>query len=247
MRTSHLAAFAVFSVSACALTHVSAQTTTATSPSIPTGWLTTGQSIVRAGSTTALTWSINYPSVIKDYITVTPPSTITTKQSLDYEIRVLGAGVTSSKSDGSNMVFVPTEAQLSVAGGSYQRIFYGTNNDVTPSKVVSSGNLQNNKTLRFGGRYYFNGSWGTTYTSSSGTNNVRTLVNGETPPTTYSLINAPTLESFIKPYLDSTGKVVIGPMDVIVFMELTHTDAQKYDSGYDLQDMVLLVTFKTKN
>ena len=52
---------------------------------------------------------------------------------------------------------------------------------------------------------------------------------------------APSLESFIKPYLDANGKVKIGPMDVIVFMELTHTNVN--DPGYDLQDMVLLVTF----
>jgi secreted trypsin-like serine protease len=54
------------------------------------------------------------------------------------------------------------------------------------------------------------------------------------------------LESFIKPYLTATNKVQIGPMDVIVFMELTHTNSQKSDPGYDLQDMVLLVTFKSK-
>ena len=36
-------------------------------------------------------------------------------------------------------------------------------------------------------------------------------------------------------------------MDVIVFMELTHTDAQSSNQGYDLQDMVLLVTFRAKN
>lgn len=54
--------------------------------------------------------------------------------------------------------------------------------------------------------------------------------------------NAPSLESFLRPYLDAGGRVNIGPMDVIVFMELTHTD--QADGGYDLQDMVLLVTFK---
>ena len=32
-------------------------------------------------------------------------------------------------------------------------------------------------------------------------------------------------------------------MDVIVMMELTHTDAQSTQLGYDLQDLVLLVTF----
>jgi hypothetical protein len=56
--------------------------------------------------------------------------------------------------------------------------------------------------------------------------------------------NAPSLESFLRPYLDTTGKVKIGPMDVIVFMELTHSSGQKSESGYDLQDMVLLVTFR---
>jgi hypothetical protein len=29
-------------------------------------------------------------------------------------------------------------------------------------------------------------------------------------------------------------------------MELTHTNSQQSDPGYDLQDMVLLVTFKSK-
>jgi hypothetical protein len=28
-------------------------------------------------------------------------------------------------------------------------------------------------------------------------------------------------------------------------MELTHTDSQRNDQGYDLQDMVLLATFRT--
>lgn len=36
-------------------------------------------------------------------------------------------------------------------------------------------------------------------------------------------------------------------MDVIVFMELTHKDNQMNNSGYDLQDMVLLVTFEERD
>ncbi len=246
MKTSQLAAFAA-AVSICTLASNRVQAGSSTSPSVPVGWLSTGQSIVRAGTNTSLSWDITYPSVVTDYVTIDDPATVISKRALSYEVRVLGAGVTSSSSNGSNFAFVPTEAQLSVNNNSYQRIFYGPNNDVNPTKVVASGSLSANKKLRFGGRYYFNGKWGTNYTSTSGTNNVRTLVNGDTPPTTYPLFSAPTLESFLKPYLDSTGKVNIGPMDVIVFMELTHTDAQKYDPGYDLQDMVLLVTFKAKN
>ena len=140
---------------------------------------------------------------------------------------------------------MPTEAQVSYNGSSYSRIFYGTNNNVNPNTIVYTRQVEANKPLRFGGRYYYNSKWGPYYNSQSGTLNVRTLVNGQTPPTTYPLHNAPTLESFLRPYLDAQGKVKIGPMDVIVFMELTHTDSQRNDQGYDLQDMVLLATFRT--
>jgi hypothetical protein len=59
------------------------------------------------------------------------------------------------------------------------------------------------------------------------------------------LYQQPTVEDFIKPYLDSNGKIKIGPMDVIYLMELTHTN--KYDAGFDLQDLCLLVTFRKVN
>jgi hypothetical protein len=211
----------------------------------PVGWLTANSSIVRAGANPVLKWNIQYPSTVEEHVDV-EANTVTPKEILDFEIRVLGAGVTTSGSNGSNLTFVPTEAVFSLAGGSYERIFYGTNGNVTPTKVVRSGTVQRGEAMRFGGRYYYNRSWGTLYRSDSGTNNVRTLVNGDLPPTTYALHTAPTLENFIKPYLDGAGKVSIGPMDVIVFMELTHTDSQSTQMGYDCQDMVLLVTFKSR-
>jgi hypothetical protein len=71
---------------------------------------------------------------------------------------------------------------------------------------------------------------------------VRALVSGQSCPTNVPDYNAPSLESFLKPYLDSTKKVKIGPMDVIIIMELTHTDTSSV--GYDLQDLVMLVTFR---
>jgi hypothetical protein len=212
----------------------------------PVGWLTTNHNMVRSGTNPVLNWEITYPSVVENFVIVSPPSTVTPKEDLDVKVRVLGAGVTTSSSNGSNLTFVPTEAVMSVAGASYQRIFFGTNQAVNPGTVLFQKTLKTGEALRFGGRYYHNNKWGPFYSSTSGTNNVRTLVNGQIPPTTYPLHTAPTLENFIKPYLDSAGKVSIGPMDVIVFMELTHTDAQSNNQGYDLQDMVLLVTFSPK-
>lgn len=215
-----------------------------TSLDVPTGTITASPGLVRQGTFPTITWDIQYPSVVKDYVEIIPPSTVNPKEKLDMEIRVLGAGVTVSNSNGTNLSFVPTEASFSYNGGSYQRIFYGTNWDVDPNKVVHSRRVDKNRALRFGGRYYYSNSWGPFYSSSGGTQNVRTLVSGQVPPTTYPLHTAPSLESFLKPYLDGSGRVMIGPMDVIVFMELTHTDSQSYDQGYDLQDMVLLVSFK---
>ena len=218
-------------------------------PPDPVGWLTAFPTVVQTGTKPTLTWSITYPSIVKDYVDIIPPATVSPKEELDVEVRVLGNGVTVTTNN-NGYSFVDAGAYLSFNGGSYSQIFYGDNHDVNPSRVVwSQKKVQANQTLRFGGRYYYNG-WGPTYTSSSGTQNVRTLVSGDTPPSNVPDYNAPSLEDFIKPYLGPDGKVNIGPMDVIVFMELTHTDSQQSDPGYDLQDMVLLVTFtsnKPKN
>lgn len=218
-----------------------------TSPAVPVGWLSASPGYVKVGANPVLKWSITYPSTVEDYVKITTPATVIPNQALEMQVRVLGAGVTTSSSNGSNLSFVPTEACISVNNSSYQRIFYGTNLTVDPNKVVYSTTVQANQTIRFGGRYYYNNDWSNFYHSTYGTNNVRTLVNGQTPPTTYPLHTAPSLESFLKPFLDASGKVVIGPMDVIVFMELTHTDSQVNNQGYDLQDMVLLVTYKPKS
>ena len=245
MKTSQFAAVAASCVALSTIASNLVHAQTSTSPAVPVGWLSASSDLVRAGSNVALSWNINYPATVVDFVKV-DDSTVIPKVTLDYEIRVLGAGVTTSSSSGSNLTFVPTEAMFSFASGTFQRIFYGTNYDVKPSRVVYSGQIEAGQPLRFGGRYYYNRSWSKLYTSLTGTNNVRTLVNGDAPPTTYSLYNAPTLENFIKPYLDGSGRVAIGPMDVIVFMELTHTDSQSTQLGYDCQDMVLLVTFKTR-
>ncbi len=257
--TSHLAAVKAVVLASCGLFAASAvlkanpgngNGNNNTIPANPVGWLTAFPTVVQTGTKPTLTWSITYPSIVEDYVEIIPPATVNPKEELDVEVRVLGNGVTVNTS-GGGYNFVDAEATLSFNGGSYTQIFYGDNHDVNPSKVVwKKKKIQANQKLRFGGRYRYNNSWGTNYTSQTGTQNVRTLVNGSIPPTNTPMYQAPSLEDFIRPYLDGEGRVKIGPMDVIVFMELTHTDSQQSDQGYDLQDMVLLVTFtsnKPKN
>jgi len=193
---------------------------------IPTGNISASPGLVKVGTLPTLTWEIKYPSKVKDYVDIDYPGEVIPKQNLKAEIRVLGAGVTSSYADGSHLTFVHTEAYFSYNNSRWSKVFAGTNWDVRQGDVVESLTVKQNRSLRFGARYWFNNRWSNFYSSNDGTNNVRVLVNGDTPPTTYPLSTAPSLEDFIKPYLDSGGRVRIGPMDVIVMMELTHTDAQ---------------------
>jgi hypothetical protein len=267
MKTSHLAATAAAVIAMCTLVSTPCEAkrrdsgnnasengngngngsnSDVTFPAMPSGWLSAFPTVVQTGTHPTLTWGINYPSIVEDYVTIIPPSTIETDEELDCEIRILGAGVTVSSNNGNSFSFVPTQTLLSYDGGSYTQIFYGTNHDVSPNTVVWSKTIPKNKKLRFGGRYRYNNNWGPYFNSDSGTLNVRSLVSGDIPPSNVPDYNAPSLEDFIKPYLTPTGKVQIGPMDVIVFMELTHYDSQSSDPGYDLQDMVILVTFKSK-
>jgi hypothetical protein len=219
-------------------------------PSNPVGWLTAFPTIVQIGAKPTISWSITYPSVVTDYVEIDTPATVVPKETLDVEVRVLGNGVTRSSSNSDGYLFVPARATLSFDGGGYNEIFYGDNHDVNPSTVVwSKTDVQAGQKLRFGGRFYrpIKKNWGPSYTSDSGTQNIRVLVNGDTPPSNIPEHDAPSLKDFIKPFLGGDGKVKIGPMDVIVFMELTHTDNQQNAAGYDLQDMVLLVTFTSNN
>ncbi len=215
-------------------------------PTIPSGWLTAFPTVVQTGTKPTLTWSISYPSVVKHFVEIIEPGTIKVKEKLDVEIRVLGNGVTAHNSNGQFVSWVDAEASVSHNGGSYTPVFNGSNLDVDPNlEVLEIKDVTKGDTLNFGGQYFYGSSEGPFQHSTGGTQNVRTLVAGGTPPTTEPMHLAPTLEDFIRPYLDGNGHVDIGPMDVIVFMELTHDDSQQSHQGYDLQDLVLLVTFKS--
>lgn len=243
MKTSLWAATAaaVIVFGALAPTRANAQST---SPSIPIGTLSAFPTVVQTGTKPTLTWSINYPSVVENYVTVTPPGTVTPKQNLICEIRILGLGVTSYSN--GVITYYRTRGQMRYNGSTtWTTIYDGKQTDTIVQQqgiVKTAFTVNTNKPMNFAGQYYNGGAWQTLYTSLSG-DNVRTLVNGASCPTNIPDYNAPSLEQFIKPYLDSSKKVRIGPMDVIVFMELTHTD--KTNIGYDLQDLAMLLTFRT--
>lgn len=215
-------------------------------PTVPGGWLTAYPTMVQTGTKPTLSWSITYPSTVASYATISAPAKITTLDQVDVDVRVIGAGVTVGAPAGNNTNWVPTQALISVNGGDYKSIFLGTNPEVDPNALVWSKRVNKGTEIRFGGRYYFDGGWSTTYNSSNG-ENIRILKNGEYPPTAYALHTSTQVKSFMAPYLDGGGRIKIGPLDAIVMMELTQPGTNTNSSGYNLQDMVLLVTCKPKN
>lgn len=216
------------------------------SPLIPTGSISAFPTIVQTGTHPTLTWDITLPESVKDVVTITPPATITPKKNVTMNVRVLGASVKRVWLDSRGRVtqweWVKTQASMSINNANYSEIFFNTHDKVNPNTIVKSQTVNANSTIRFAGRYYMDNAWSSRFTSTTNNYNVIALADGDIPPTTTPMYQQPTLESFLIPYLDNQGRVKLGPRDVIYLMELTHTN--RNDDGFDLQDLVLLVTFQ---
>lgn len=211
-----------------------------TIPALPMAVFSANPSIVQTGTHPTLTWSITYPSKVSDIATVTAPGTVTLTQPMFVSVRPVGVGVTQS-GRGDDLDTINAEARLSVNGSSYDQLFYGTNDVVDPSTSLYIKKVTSGSTLNFGGRFVKDGAWTPFYTSQSSNMQVITLTNGDTIPTSVNLAESGTLASYLKPYVDGAGKVNIGPLSVLVLMELAETDHG--NARFDYQDMVLLVTF----
>ena len=247
MKTSHLVAvsatvFAVSTLPTPMLANTGGPSTSAI-PSVPSGILSAYPSVVQTGTKPTLTWNILHPSKVGDVATIRPPGTITLTQEVFATIQLVGTGVTGATSPEG--VAIPTEARVSLNGGTYNQVFYGTMANVNPSKALYVKKVFPNQTLNFGGSYVVNNAWSPFYTTKSANFQVVSLVAGQTPPTTFPLHLSSKLHPYLKPYLDSTGKVTIGPLSVLVLMELAKTT--RSSSVFDLQDQVLLVTFSKKH
>ncbi len=231
-------------------------------PAEPIGNLSAYPTVVQTGTKPTLTWNILYPSVLLGGSNgngngggnsggggtvgqITPPGTITiTEKNIYVSVQPIGTGPTACE-PGDATANYNTEARISINGGAYQQLFYGNQNDVNSAYSLYIKKHGVGDTIDFAGRYVKNGSWTPLYTSLSSNWQVVTLVNGDTPPTNIPLYQSSHLKNYLKPYLDSTGKIKIGPLSAIVMMELGQTD--RGQPCFDCQDMVLLVTLSTKH
>lgn len=206
---------------------------------IPSGTLGVDRSVVRVGSRPQLQWKIDYPATgVTEVVEIAPPNIIKPKESLKMRVRVLGASFQQTTT-----TFLPVEVQWSKNNASWTRVFYGRQTDVNPSNVVLETTVKKGDIINFGGRGYRDKAWLPLYQTASATPNLVMLQNGDKVPATTPAFQQGLIESFLKPFLASDKKTVkIGDRDLILLLELGQTDPRV--SGFDLQDLVVLVTFE---
>ena len=248
MKTSQLAAVPAAVIAMCTLVSTrslaAAPSSASLIPATPSGVISAYPTVVQTGTKPTLTWDILYPSKVSDMVLVNPPGTLIPNQTVYATVQIVGTGVTACNS-AQDALSLYTDVRVSLNGGSYSQLFYGTQANVDPAKKLYIKRLTANQTLDFGGSFTKNGVSSPFYTTKSANHQVVALVNGATPPTTFPLYQSSTLKSYLRPYLDSTGKVKIGPLSVLILMELGQTNRSM--SCFDIQDQVLLVTFSKKH
>jgi len=244
MKTSHLAALtaAVITLGTLMPHPAHAQSTI---PAVPVGVISAYPTVVQTGTKLNLTWEILYHSKVSDVAVIHPPGTIIITQKNTYvSVQPIGTGVTTcDPTQGTAPLY--TDARMSVNGSAYMQLFYGIQSDVSPAYSLYIKKRGVGDTLNFAGRYVKNGAWSPLYTTLSANFQVIALVNGDTPPTVFPLYQSSNLAAYLRPYLDASGKVKIGPLSVIIMMELGQTSHSS--PCFDYQDMVLLVSFSTKH
>lgn len=205
---------------------------------IPTGKLNVDRTLVRTGTKSNLDWQIQYPTpLVTDVVTVsTTTGTITAKTAMKMRVRTLGVAFQS----GSTLL--PCEGQWSKNGSTFTRFFYGTGPSVDATKVLIDTTVVANDKINFGGRGWSGSSWFPFHDTTKYDPYVIVLKNGDSAPTYAPAYNQTSAKGFLTPYIDTTGKIKIGSRDLIVLWECS--TAAPGTTYFDMQDLVLLVTFE---
>lgn len=209
------------------------------------GEISTSDVRVSVGETPNIEWRVTYPVAgVEDVIEIVDDE-ITPKRCLTMAVRLLGA----SWSTPSNYYYVDGALYLN---GVKNDLFYGYHQQINPTEVVFEELVEPGDTIGAAARGSLSlhdsrhsvnggGSWSPLYTTWSDSPNVVLLKNGDVAPqlsTSYAIQK--NVRDHLAPYMDgSTGKMVLGPRDVVYLFDFNdHTS-----SGFDLQDFCVLLTF----
>jgi len=203
---------------------------------VPRGTLDVDKTLVRVGTRSNLTWNIEYPAAITDIVDVNPTGTIKTKKTLRMKVRVLGVAFQSGNT------LLPLDAYWGLNGGSWQNLFYGTGPTVNPNSVLVDKTVKKDESVDFGARGWGGSSWLPFNHTRTQTKYVIVLGKGSKAPTYAPAYNQNSVTSFLKPYIDSAGKINIGDRDLIILWEAS--TASPGSIYFDMQDLVVLVSFE---
>jgi len=207
---------------------------------IPTGTLTVDRTLVRVGAKSQLGWNINYPNKAVDLIDKDNNGTCTTKTKVRMQVRILAAAFSNNTTYRDVTGYV-------VVGTTTTQIFYGYQPNVNSSTVVYDKVVNANTKINVRATTWDYTGIGTQTKSMScstaaADKSVVALYDGEALPahqaTAYPNMQLNALD-YIANYMNSNNTANIGDNQVIFLGDFNGFG----NTGYDLNDYVLLVTF----
>lgn len=203
------------------------------SPSTPVGTLDVNQLMVRTGVAPTVSWNIGYPTQVTDVIDIPPTDEIIPKTKLRVKVSMVGVGLTDQRG-----TQYPAKNYIKIGSSGWEHLFTGCGRDVRPGELLINRIIQPGHTLRFAAKVDLR-NYRTYYNQDS---NITILKNGDIPPNVAAGYQHQTpVASYLRPYIKD-GKIALGPMDVLYVSELTHSKPSQ--SGYDMQDSIVLVQFE---
>lgn len=204
---------------------------------ITNGTLEVNSDWVRKNAQPIVTWDLTSKDTLNTIFKRNPDGPSEVLTDLRVTVTILGTGVTSGS--GTNYKSYVTKGEVRIGSNNWVTVHNGDEDSVTPGKVVYTADAKKGDKIYFRSQYY-NGGWSTSRTESS--SEVRILTNGERVPSNKPDNDAvKSAEDFLKPHMNEDGTLKLGDLDIIYAAELTHTNKQ--DSGYDLQDLIVHVSF----
>ncbi|MDB4314435.1 hypothetical protein N9955_00180 [bacterium] len=196
-------------------------------PLLPAGFLQATPQVVQTGTYPTLAWAIAFPRKVGDLAQIVPSSSIKLLEQAYVSVSPVGIkkGMTA-------------EVGVSYKDSTYQEMFYGTNEVVDPATPLYIKKMNAGDTLSFGGRYVRDNEWTPFYTSKSANLQVMTYVKGDSFPKQLK-------SEYLRPYVDGSGKVRVGPLSALIVMELEGT--QPEGGSFDYQDVILHVSFSKQH
>ena len=202
----------------------------------PRGTLNVDRDLVLAGTRSQLDWQIQYPAPVTDVVDIINNGTVVPKKNMRMRVRTLGVAFQSGNKQ------LPLDAYWSLNNGSWQRFFYGISTQVKPADVLVDITVKKNDKVDFAGRGYSGSTWYPLHHTRVKDPYVIVLKNGDRAPSYAPAYDQASVDAFLKPYIDGSGRIRIGNRDLIILWEAS--TAAPGTTYFDMQDLVVLVTFE---